>query len=317
MATLDPAALLPRPHDPAPHGRWLANGRYAVLLTAGGTGVSRRGEIQLTAWRGDRVEDGEGVFVWLRDEESGAWTRLAAGGASAGAGRLVFHETWQGLATRVEACVAPDADVELRRIEVRNASERPRRLALAAAAELVLGPPAAFAAHPAFAKLFVQTEAAEEGVLLARRRPRSAGEAPLWMAGALAGPGVLEAETDRARFLGRGRPPMRPRAVSEGTPLAGTTGSVLDPVLAFRRTLRLAPGEAASWLLALASDDERAPLLAALARLCRPGAAEAAALGAADRERALCARLGIDAAGAAALHELAVAIAYGHPGLRA
>src|SRR5690606_7930549 len=146
-----------------PHGRWLANGRYAVLLTGAGTGVSRRGAIQLTGWRGDRVEDAEGAFVWLRDVESGASARLAAGRARAGPGRLSFAHTWQGLATRVEVCVAPDADVELRRIEVRNASDRPRRVALTAAAEVVLAPAAAFAAHPAFAKLFVETEAAGEG----------------------------------------------------------------------------------------------------------------------------------------------------------
>jgi len=317
LASLDPAALLARHHDPAPHGRWLANGRYAVLLTGAGTGVSWRGEIQLTAWRGDRVEDGDGCFAWLRDLESGAWTRVGAGGASAGPGRLVFAEAWQGLELRLEAGVAPDADVELRRIEVRNACDRPRRLALTAGAELVLAPPAAHAAHPAFSKLFVQTASAGEGVLLARRRPRSAGEAPLWMAGTLAGPGPCEVETDRARFQGRGRPALRPRAVASGKALSGTTGSVLDPVLAFRRSVRLAPGASASWVLALASDDEREPMLAALARFGAPGAAEAALLGAAGRERALAARLGLDAAAGAALHELAVALAYGHPALRA
>ncbi|MEB2344978.1 MAG: glycosyl transferase [Deltaproteobacteria bacterium] len=314
---LDPAALLARHHDPTPHGRWLSNGRYALLLTGAGTGVSRRGAIQLTGFRGDRVEDAEGLFLWLRDAESGAWTRIASGGASAAPGRMVFTESWQGLATRVEACVAPDADLELRRIEVRNASERPRRIVLTAAAELVLAPPAVHAAHPALAKLFVETEAAGEGVLLARRRPRSAGEAPLWMGGALAGPGGFEAETDRARFLGRGRSWPGPRAVAAPDALAGSTGSVLDPVLAFRRSVRLAPGEAASWLLLLGSEDERAPLVAALARLAQAGAADAALLGAAARERALAARLGLDGAACAALHELAVAITYGHPGLRA
>jgi cellobiose phosphorylase len=287
-----------------------------VLLTGAGTGVSRRGDVQLTAWRGDRVEDDEGLFAWLRDGESGAWTRICAGGASAAPGRLGFAEAWQGLEVRSDACVAPDADVELRRIEVRNASGRPRSVSLTVAAELVLHAAAAHAAHPAFSKLFVETAAAGEGALVARRRPRSAGEAPSWLAGVLTGPGALEVETDRARFLGRGRPPLAPWAVSEGEPLSGTTGSVLDPVLALRRTLRLAPGAAASWTLALASDDDRAPLLATLARITGPGAAEAALLGAAERERALVARLGLDAATACALHELATAIAYGHPALR-
>ena len=62
---LDPMA----PH--APSCRWLSNGRLAVLMTAAGTGFARRGDTMLTRWRGDRVEDAEGVFVYLRDLEDG------------------------------------------------------------------------------------------------------------------------------------------------------------------------------------------------------------------------------------------------------
>ena len=71
-------------------------------------------------------------------------------------------------------------------------------------------PPAADAAHPAFSKMFVQTEYdAKAGVILATRRQRSPTEPEVWAAhlAIVEGEtvGDTEMETDRARFLGRGR----------------------------------------------------------------------------------------------------------------
>ena len=57
--------------------------------------------------------------------------------------------------------------------------------------------------------------------------------------GRLTGP--VEWETDRARFLGRGRGPEDALAV-DGRPLSGTTGAVLDAVASLRVRVRLAPG---------------------------------------------------------------------------
>ena len=132
------------------------------------------------------------------------------------------EETGESAPRDIEATVEalPDADgATLRRVRLRNASGRPRRLTLTSYAGIVLHDAAAHAAHPAFSKLFVQTEREGE-LLLAHRRPRSAGERTAWMVHALAAAGPLEWETDRARFLGRGRTPARAaRAGGEGAAL--------------------------------------------------------------------------------------------------
>src|SRR6185295_4388652 len=97
-------------------------------------------------------------------------------------------------------------------------------------------------AHPAFSKLFVQTERETEPfALLARRRPRSPGERHPWLAHGLAGTRPNEVETDRARFHGRGGSRARPAALAPGARLSGTLGNVLDPILALRRNLTVAP----------------------------------------------------------------------------
>ena len=125
-------------------------------------------------------------------------------------------------------------------------------------------PPAADAAHPAFSKLFVQTEFVPDvGALLATRRRRSPAEREVWAAhlAVVEGESVgeLEFETDRARFLGRGRSIRSPISVIDGRPLTGTVGAVLDPIFSLRRCVRLAPGatvRVAFWTVVAPTRDE-------------------------------------------------------------
>ncbi|HIG9751056.1 TPA: GH36-type glycosyl hydrolase domain-containing protein [Escherichia coli] len=50
-------------------------------------------------------------------------------------------------------------------------------------------------------------------------------------------------ETDRARFIGRGRNPANAQAIETGGMLGNTSGSVLDPILAIRNAIILQPGQ--------------------------------------------------------------------------
>jgi len=309
--------------DPLPHARLLSNGRYTVLLTAAGTGCSTWRGLALTAWAADPTTDADGVFVYLRDLDDGAFWSLgeqpcATPGrpteARVAPGRVVITRRTRGIAAALEVAVPPGADVEVRRVRLRNRSRRVRRVEVTTYAEVVLAERSAHVAHPAFAKLFVETElAAAEGVLLARRRPRGAGEPRAWIAAALAGPGRLACETDRARFLGRGRLLAAPRALCSRAQLSGTVGTVLDPVLALRRTVLLAPGASVDLVLVLGAADTRADALALAARHAAAGAADGAFAAAATAERALRARLGLAAADAAALEECAGAVLYAAP----
>ena len=59
------------PHDPMPRTHLLSNGRYAVMLTAAGSGYSRCDGLAVTRWREDPTRDPWGTYVFLRDAESG------------------------------------------------------------------------------------------------------------------------------------------------------------------------------------------------------------------------------------------------------
>src|SRR5207244_2408753 len=74
-----------------------------------------------------------------------------------------------------------------------NRSCRPRKLDRTSYAETALAPHSTDRAHPAFNKLFVQTEAVpEQNALLAWRRPRSANDPEVWAAHVLAVPTPFE-----------------------------------------------------------------------------------------------------------------------------
>ena len=318
-------ADLARLHDPTPRARLLGDARYHVLVTGAGSGVSKFGDVALTAWSADRTEDGDGLFVYLRDLDDGRlWS---AGHAPVGApaeryavrdepGVVRFDRLDAGIATRLAVCVAPDADVEVRRLVLENRSDRTRTIEVTTYAEVVLIHPAAYAAHPAFVKLFVQTEYdASQEVVLAQRRPRGAGETFPWLMHACTGPGPAELETDRVRFVGRGRTLAAPDALAPAARLSGTVGSVLDPVVSLRRVVRIAPGATATLTILLGAAPTRGEALA-LARRHAAGGDDVFAA-AVDREQALRRALAIDAPQAERFQDLAAAMLYGDPRLRA
>ena len=97
--------------------------------------------------------------------------------------RAVFRRADNGIHTETEVIVSPEDDVEVRRITLVNRSARARRLNLTSYVELSMAPHNADRQHPAFNKLFIQTEALpEQQALLAYRRPRSENEPPLYVA---------------------------------------------------------------------------------------------------------------------------------------
>jgi len=313
----------PRIGGACPALHLLGNGRYSVWLTEAGTGRSSWQGEAISRFAADRVTDADGWRFWLRDLELGRTWALAPvraparGGFVAAPGTLSWSRRDHGIESQLEVCVAASRDADLRSITVRNHTDRERSLDVTGCLELVLHDPEADASHPAFSKLFVQTAwEARSGALVASRRPRSPDERHAYAAQALVGEGALEWETDRARFLGRGRSLARPAALATRRALEGGVGNVLDPVFAMRRALTLAPGESRRWTFVLAAGSTRAEALATLDALASEAAIDAAFAEARASARERLERSGLTGDEAETAGLLAGALLYGDPRLR-
>ncbi|HEY7426134.1 MAG TPA: glucoamylase family protein [Gemmataceae bacterium] len=251
------------PNTPGPRTHLLSNGQYLVMVTNAGSGFSRCGDLDVTRWREDYTRDDWGQFCYLRDLSSGqTW--------SAGhqplcrptkhyevvysADKAEFRRVDGAIATHLEITVAPEHCAEVRRVTLTNHDRRAHDMELTSYAEVVMAPHEADLAHPAFGKLFLQTEwVASHGALLCHRRPRASGQESAWAVHVVSVEGQstsdVHYETDRTRFLGRGRTPAAPAALDPGATLSNTTGPALDAVFSIRRRFRLEASGVLSVLL--------------------------------------------------------------------
>ncbi len=261
-----PDALRPAVHQ-------LSNGDLSLTLTAAGGGQLRWRGRAITRWHPDPTTDSGGDVVFLRDDVTGrAWSAtplpMLGGRETADVrfteDRATYTRRVGGFTTELTYHLSPEADAMVRRLTITNRKRNPRKVTVSTYAELVLGQIADDDAHPAFSKMFVHTEfLADRGALIATRRRRSPGDPETW-AGHLVvvdegRMGKPVPESDRARFLGRGRTLRDPRMLRPGARPSGSTGYVLDPILSLTQRVRV-PGQGKVrvylWTFAAASREE-------------------------------------------------------------
>ncbi len=247
------------PNTATPEVHLLSNGRYHVMVTSAGGGYSRWKDIALTRWREDATRDDWGSFCYIRDVASGeVWSTAHQPTLKSAKkyeaiftqSRAEFRRLDHEIDTYTEVAVSPEDDIEVRRTTITNRSRERRLLDFTSYAEVVFQSAAADAAHPAFGNLFIETEIIEPcRAILCSRRPRSEKDARRWMVHLMAvhGQEVGQAsfETERWKFIGRGRTAADPEAMTRSSPLSGSQGPALDPIVAIRRRVRIDPEEVA------------------------------------------------------------------------
>ncbi len=319
------------PKTAAPEVHLLSNGRYHVMVSASGGGYSRWNGLALTRWREDPAADAYGLFCYVAEPStgrlwSGAYQPTLQDAVSYEAvftpGRAEFRRQDAQIETHTEIAVSTEDDLEIRRLRLSNRSGTARALEVTAYAEIVLAPGPADELHPAFSNLFVRTELLPElGAVLATRRPRSGDERPPWMfclSRAGAGQvGPCRYETDRARFIGRGRSVRRPAALDAGATLAGTEGHVLDPCAALRRAVELPVDGSARIDVILGAAPTREAALALILKYQDHRMADRVFELAAAHSRAVLGHIGAGDAEARHYEELASAVIYPRAACRA
>lgn len=251
---------------PIPQMHLLSNGSYSVLISNVGSGYSTWRDVDLTRWQSDRVFDAWGTWVYIQELGAGStpdalWATTfqpipdnpANIQTTYFAHMAVFHQIHNSVISTLEVTVPPDDPIEIRRVHLHNGGETPRRLRLTSYGEVILTQQAADARHPAFNKLFIDSEFVPElDLQIFVRRPRSSQEPPIYLGhmlvvkrnpAALGGYIAVRHEADRGRFIGRGHTLRNPAALGSEEYLTGTTGATLDPIFALGQELELRSNE--------------------------------------------------------------------------
>ena len=201
-----------------PHAAFLSNGNYISVVTNAGGGSSRCRGRAVTRERRDATCDPGGQFIYLRDVRTrSVWSSTAQPFGKEpqrlpvmlAPERATFRRLDDGIATNLDIAVSTEDDMEVRRLAIRTTAtaagdrghELRRNRARCAATDL---------AHPAFGKLFIETEyLADCSALLCRRRP-GGSDARGTLGRSRAQPG--RASAGRARVRNRPRSVSRTRA---------------------------------------------------------------------------------------------------------
>ena len=309
----------------------LSNGAYSMMVSSSGTGYSRFGDLAVTRWQPDPVEDRMGSFIFLRDAASNEWWS-ATGEPKAAPGedaevifaddKATFVKRVGSLRSEVECIVASEANGEARRLTIYNHSSEERQVEVTSFAELVLAPDASDNAHPAFSKMFVKTEIdAKRGIIFAERRKRAPSDkgiaAAHFITVAATHAGDTEAETDRRAFIGRGRDLRTAAAFDPGSKLAGGDGFVLDPVFALRRKVRIPAHKKLSLTFWTLVGTDHAEVEEAAGRLDHPESFARQSMHAWTRSQVQCRHVGFSLAEAAEVQRLGRYLLYPSPVMRA
>jgi cyclic beta-1,2-glucan synthetase len=251
----------------------LSNGNYTVFVTHAGTGSSKYKDISLVGWQPDTVIDPLGLFFYIKDTKSGEFWSSTHQPVKRMPdrydtwyhdGKIVTSRVDDWIETTTEISVSPDYPIEFRKLTLTNYSKEKRTLELTSYGEIVLNRQKDHRAHPAFSKLFIQTDyLAEHHAIIAKRRPRSEDDKPIWLVHTFAGGDYenltepLQFETERSKFIGRGRTLSNPSAMDSHATLGGSVGNVSDPIISLRKKVTLGPGEKAEFIFGLGFANSR------------------------------------------------------------
>lgn len=261
-----------------PESRIVSNGRLTMMISNSGSGFIRWQGLDLTRWAEDPVKDVSGPFYYIRNlNDERIWSptyhpcRVESNDMKMefSLGKVTFSRTDDQINTTMEITVAPDLDAEIREIVLANNSKEDCLLEVTSLLELALASHEKFQSHPAYSKMFIETEFIPDiGVLIAHRRSNKGESGPYmaYMMNVIGNTvGALEYDTDRSRFIGRGRSASIPYIIQTGQHLSGTVGAVLDPIFSLRQRINLPPRRNARFSCVTAIADTREQVL----EICR------------------------------------------------
>lgn len=229
-----------------PVALFLSNDDYSLMITSDGDGFSDYNGMMLYRWRPD-IYAQAGCYIYIKDIDAGRIWSSAYNPTKIDPDeyKVVFtpHQAEfirrdGDISTRTVVSLSSNHDIEVRKVTITNNSGRKKRMELISYMEVVLDSAAAERAHPAFNKLFIESEFIEgHGIFLSGRRGDRSGTGARLMHMVKSNvklSGNIEYENDRLRFIGRNNSVQNPTAVMENQPFSNSAEFSADPIMSLR-----------------------------------------------------------------------------------
>ncbi len=259
----------------------LSNNKYSLMITSDGDGFSKYDDLMLYRWRSD-IYANTGHYIYIKDQTSGkVWsssyhpTRVQPDEYQVifAPHQAEFIRRDGNISTNTLVSLDTDHSVEIRKVSLTNHSSTERRFELTSYLEIVGDTHPAELSHPAFNKLFLESEYLQEhGIFLAKRRSKK-GEQPYLIHMVRTGsqlPVTVEYENDRKKFIGRNHTLTNPESVMNSITFSNHSGFCNDPIMSLRIKLTVAPGETvcASFVTGVCESREEAVKLSEELNVC-------------------------------------------------
>ncbi len=246
---------------------FISNGQYTVLLNDRGSGFSRFRNIMLGRYR-KISSDHYGTYLFVRNlRNDHLWSATYAPldvmpesyHVSFASDKIRYSRIDDSIVTQTEVTVLKERSAELRRFTFFNNGSTDVDLEITSYGEVVLAPAAEDENHRVFNGMKIESEYNAEHEALLFNRPGGNYTHhymlhKLWVddtesldkeTSGQKRDALVEYETSRIKFLGRGGSLRHADIIESRRTLTGTVGTTLDPVMSMRRRLHIPAGKSA------------------------------------------------------------------------
>ena len=254
----------------------IASGEYCTVITDKGEGFSKYKDIIVNRFK-ESDDDPQGIFFYIKNIKSKkVWTSFYNKENSKpdkyevhfmpDQNKIIRND--ENIETTVKVALAPDSPIEIRRIELKNNGTSEEILEVTGCFEPVISKECQDHSHRAFNNLFLKYEVLEDTATILIKRNKRGMQDPIYLGVNLYTDGEaigdLEYEIDKEKLYDKENSRI-PKQVKNSIPFSKNVGLVTDPIVALKRTIKIAPGETAYLNLIIGVSEDKQEVLNLLA----------------------------------------------------
>ncbi|WMJ86867.1 glucoamylase family protein [Anaerocolumna sp. MB42-C2] len=237
---------------------YLSNGKYSLMITSDGDGFSKYEDRMLYRFRQD-IYANTGNYIYIKDMKQGkVWSTTYQPTKTEPEDYQVvfcphkseFKRRDGDISSHMVVSLDADHNFEIRKVSLTNHGKEEKQLEITSYLEVVDDSYQAELSHPAFNKLFLESEyLKEQEIFLTKRRRKKESDNPYLMHMIRTGIKLckkIEYENDRKRFIGRNNTLENPDSVVNSITFFNNSGFCNDPIMSLRAQFFLEPGETAT-----------------------------------------------------------------------